>query len=91
MGLVDLLLLLLVAGVSGAIGQAVSGYARGGWLSSIGIGFIGAVIGTWLARQLDLSSFFVVEIGGTSFPIIWAIIGGALLSVVLGYINKSRK
>ena len=30
MSLVDLLLLLLVAGICGAIGQAISGYSRGG-------------------------------------------------------------
>ena len=50
MTLVDLLILLLVAGLCGAIGQAISGYSRGGCLVSIALGFIGALVGVWLSR-----------------------------------------
>ena len=45
MTVVGLLVLLLVAGICGLIGQAIAGFSRGGFLVSIAIGFIGAMIG----------------------------------------------
>src|SRR5262245_19469378 len=41
MTLLDFLILLLVAGICGAVGQAIVGYSRGGCLASIALGFIG--------------------------------------------------
>src|ERR1051325_6979594 len=89
-GLVDLLILLLVAGVCGSLGQAISGYSRGGCLVSIALGFIGAIIGVWVARNLGLPELFAVDIGGTHFPIIWSIIGSALFVAVISFISRSR-
>ena len=40
MTLFDLLILLLVAGLCGALGQAITGYSRGGCLVSIALGFL---------------------------------------------------
>src|SRR5262249_58611572 len=45
MGLLDFVILLVVAGVCGAIGKAIAGYSRGGCLVSIALGFIGALLG----------------------------------------------
>ena len=88
--LINLLILLLVAGLCGALGQAISGYSRGGCLVSIALGFIGALLGIWLARALGLPELFVVPIGGTKFPIIWSIIGSALFVAVISLITRSR-
>lgn len=88
MTLVELLLLLIIAGICGAIGQSLSGFSRGGCLGAIAIGFIGSLIGTWIARSLDLPSLFAFEIGGTAFPIIWSIIGGAIFVALLGLITR---
>ncbi len=90
MTLIDLLILLVVAGLCGSLGQAISGYSRGGCLVSIALGFIGALIGLWLARVLALPELFAVNIGGTKFPIIWAIIGSALFVAVINFISRSR-
>ncbi len=54
MTLLDLILLLIVAGVCGALGQAITGYSRGGCLVSIALGFVGALLGMWLARLMHL-------------------------------------
>jgi uncharacterized membrane protein YeaQ/YmgE (transglycosylase-associated protein family) len=78
MSLLELLVLLLVAGVCGALGQAIAGYSRGGCLVSVALGFIGAVIGTWLARQLTLPPFLTIDIGQTAFPLIWSVLGSAV-------------
>ena len=90
MSLIDLIVLLLVAGLCGALGQAISGFSRGGCLVSIALGFIGALIGMWLARSLHLPELFVIPIGGTNFPIIWSIIGSALFVAVISLITRSR-
>ena len=90
MDLIDLLILLLVAGVCGALGQAIGGYSRGGCLVSIALGFIGALIGVWLARTLKLPEPFALRIGGRSFPVVWSIVGSALFVAVISLISRRR-
>ena len=90
MTLLDLLLLLLVAGICGSLGQAISGYSRGGCLVSIALGFIGAVLGMWLARKLGLPELFAVQIGTTAFPIVWSIIGSALFVTLITLLTRRR-
>ena len=91
MTLLELLVLLVVAGVCGALGQAISGFSRGGCLVSIALGFVGALLGTWLARQLGLPELFVVPIGdGRGFPVVWSIIGAALFVAVIGLLTRRR-
>lgn len=88
MTILDLLVLFLIAGVCGALGQAISGYSRGGCLVSIALGFVGAVLGMWLARKLGLPELFAVQIGTTSFPIIWSIIGSALFVAIIALLTR---
>jgi uncharacterized membrane protein YeaQ/YmgE (transglycosylase-associated protein family) len=90
MTLVDLLLLLLVAGVCGAVGRAISGFSRGGCLVSIALGFIGALIGMWLARNAGLPEPLPVRVAGQTFPVVWSIIGSALFVAVIGLVSRSR-
>jgi uncharacterized membrane protein YeaQ/YmgE (transglycosylase-associated protein family) len=90
MTLFDLLILLIVAGICGALGQAITGFSRGGCLVSIALGFVGAVVGLWLARTLNLPELFPVRIGTTSFPIIWSIIGSALFVALIALLTRRR-
>ena len=90
MTLLDVLILLIVAGVCGSIGQAISGYSRGGCLVSIALGFVGALLGMWIARQMGLPELFAINIGETRFPIIWSIIGSALFVAVISFITRAR-
>lgn len=90
MTLLDVIVLLLIAGVCGALGQAITGFSRGGCLVSIALGFVGAILGMWLARQLGLPELFQIQIGTTSFPIIWSIIGSALFVAVIALLTRSR-
>ena len=90
MTLLDVLILLLIAGVCGSLGQAIAGYSRGGCLVSIALGFVGALVGMWLARLMGLPELFPVRIGTTSFPIIWSIIGSALFVAVVSLLTRRR-
>lgn len=87
MSLLSFLLLLFIAAVCGAIGQAFAGYSVGGCLVSIVVGFIGALIGMWIASGLGLPVFFVADVGGVDFPVLWSIIGSALLVAVLSLLR----
>ncbi len=91
MTLFEFLILLLIAGVCGSIGQALGGFSRGGCLVSIALGFIGALLGMWLAGLLGLPELFAIQVGGKSFPIIWSIIGSALFVAVLGLLSGRRR
>ena len=75
---------------SGVIAQKLVGYSRGGCLTSIAIGFIGALIGSWAVKQFQLPEIYVLKIGQTSFPLVWAIIGAAVLVGVLGLLTRRR-
>jgi uncharacterized membrane protein YeaQ/YmgE (transglycosylase-associated protein family) len=83
MTLESLLILLLLTGICGAIGQAVSGSWTVGILGSVVIGFIGWLLGSWLARRLGLGELLPLYIGGWSFPILWSIIGSSLIGLLL--------
>jgi uncharacterized membrane protein YeaQ/YmgE (transglycosylase-associated protein family) len=88
--LIQFLVLLLIAGICGAVGQAIGGYSHGGCLVSIALGFIGALLGTYLARALGLPELLSIPAGGMNFPIIWSIIGAALFVAVIGLISRRR-
>ena len=90
MTLGQLLLLLLIAAIVGSLGQALSGYSHGGCLISIVVGFVGAFLGLWLGRQMGLPEPFLVTVGNQAFPVLWAIIGSALFSGVLGFLSRRR-
>lgn len=91
MGLMDLLLLLFVAGICGSLGQAISGYSRGGCMVSIALGFIGALVGVWLKGLLNLPEILMLEIGGARFPIIWSILGSALFVAVITFLTRAGR
>jgi uncharacterized membrane protein YeaQ/YmgE (transglycosylase-associated protein family) len=90
MSLVSILILLLIAAVCGFLGQAIAGVGRGGLLVSIVLGFIGALLGTWMASNMGLPELFNINVGGKSFPILWSIIGAALFVALLSLITRRR-
>ncbi len=90
MTLVGLLLLLLIAAVAGAVGQAIAGYSLGGCLVSSGVGLIGALLGGWLAGELGLPELLTLDVGGFPFPVVWSIIGATLFTLVVGMISRGR-
>lgn len=91
MTVLDVLILLIIAAIAGALGQAIAGYSAGGCLTSIVVGFIGALIGLLLARALRLPDLIVITIAGKSFPLIWSIIGAALFVAVIRLITAPAR
>lgn len=90
MTLVGFLILLLIAAICGLVGQAISGRGQGGFLFAVVIGFIGALVGSWLANTIGLPELLPMSIEGYSFPVLWAIIGATLLSYLFGSFYRRR-
>ena len=91
MTFVEFGVLLLIAAIAGSLGQGLAGFDLGGCFISIIVGFIGAIIGLWLARSLSLPEFLVISVGGSNFPLIWSVIGAAIFSALLGLISGRRQ
>jgi uncharacterized membrane protein YeaQ/YmgE (transglycosylase-associated protein family) len=86
----EIILLLIIAGITGGIGRSLVGFKRGGCIISIIVGFIGAYIGTILAREFNFPDFWSFEIRGISYPIVWSIVGAAVFTAILSLIVPKK-
>ncbi len=85
---IGLLLFLGIAAICGAIGRAIAGGSRGGLFVSMALGFVGALLGSWISQQMHLPELFAVSIDGHSFPVVGSIIGSALFVAFLHLISR---
>jgi uncharacterized membrane protein YeaQ/YmgE (transglycosylase-associated protein family) len=90
MTLTGLVLLIIIAAVCGAIGKAIAGGARGGLVVSTVLGFIGALVGPWIAAQAKLPEPLVIHLSGHPFPVLWSIIGAAVFVAFIHLISGRR-
>ena len=89
--MIDIIISLIIAGIAGTIARSLVGFDRGGCIISIIVGFIGAIIGTWLANELILPDPFPVYIRGTVYHILWTIIGAVIFTAALSLITPGKK
>ena len=85
-----LIVLLIIAAVCGALGKALAGGSRGGLITSIALGFIGAVFGSWIGREMGLPEPLVVQVGGHPFPVVWSIVGAGVIVAILHILMRPR-
>ncbi|MCK5944727.1 MAG: GlsB/YeaQ/YmgE family stress response membrane protein [Planctomycetes bacterium] len=88
MTILELGLLLLIAAICGGVGQSLAGYSRGGCLASVALGFIGALLGSWLSQASGMPELFVVTIDSVKFPLIWSIIGATLFVALVALVAR---
>jgi uncharacterized membrane protein YeaQ/YmgE (transglycosylase-associated protein family) len=86
-----LLILLIIAGICGAIGRAIGGGTGGGFFVSIAVGFIGALFGTFIAHYFRLPELLMVTVDRHPFPILWSIIGAALFVALMHLISGGSR
>jgi uncharacterized membrane protein YeaQ/YmgE (transglycosylase-associated protein family) len=83
MGLIELLILLVIAGICGVIAEFIVGFSPGGFVVSIVVGVIGAYLGSYLASLLGLPQYAPVSLllptAVYNFDMLWAVIGSILL------------
>jgi len=87
MSVLGFFILLLVASICGSIGAALAGRNGLGCFTSIVLGLIGALIGTWLSRELGVRDLFVVH----RIPILWSIVGSALFVALITALSGSKR
>ena len=80
------LLSVVIAALAGATGARLAGRTSTGCWMSIILGWIGSLLGSWLADLLSLPSLWKIE----GFPVIWAMVGAALFVAVLNLISGRR-
>ena len=91
MTLEALAVLLGISIVCSVVAQALAGYSVGSFVIATGVGFIGAVFGMWLASTMDLPRFYEVTVDGTVFPLVWSILGSAVLVAILSVLTGKKK
>jgi uncharacterized membrane protein YeaQ/YmgE (transglycosylase-associated protein family) len=87
----SIVIIFLIAGVVGAIAQAIVGLSRRGCLASIAIGLAGALLGHYLSKLARLKDLLPLSIGGTEFPLVWSIIGSVVFVTFLALVHGHRK
>lgn len=89
--LTGLLVLLVIAGVCGAIGRAIGGGTGGGFIVSIAVGFVGALLGTFIAAHMKLPELLMISVDGRAFPILWSIIGASLFVALMHLLSGGTR
>lgn len=86
--MLDLLFSLFIAGIAGAIGARLAGRDRPlGCFTAVALGFIGSLLGGWLARRLDLPLLWQPF----DFPVVWAVVGAAVFVALLNLVGGRRR
>jgi uncharacterized membrane protein YeaQ/YmgE (transglycosylase-associated protein family) len=87
MSLTDLLILIVIGFLAGALsGAVVSGRTARGWIPNVVVGVLGAVVGGWLARQLGFN-----QGAGFLAALVVAVLGAIVVRVVLEALSPSGR
>ncbi len=87
MTLIEFIVFVVVAGLCAAVAGSVLGVRAGGILAAIAVGFIGAFVGTWLARQLALPELIVIQ----GIPVVWTIVGSVVVLALVALLRRGTK
>lgn len=81
--LIRILILLIIAFICGSIGARLAGASKKGCVTSIALGFIGGLIGSWISRELQIPELMSLQ----GIPILWSIIGATLFVAFINLIS----
>lgn len=83
-----LLVVLATAALVGSVGSMLAGRRSApGCLGSIALGFIGALLGDWLSRFLEVRDLITVA----GIPVIWSVVGASLFVALLEGLSSNRR
>lgn len=94
MDLLQLLILLVIAGICGAVAELIVGFSPPGlhvMLVSIIIGVIGAFIGGWIAGALSLPPITEIRVGNMRLNLLYTILGSTLLLAALQALRSGQQ
>ena len=91
MTFIDFVILFIIAAIIGSLARKVVGLEKGGCIVSAIVGFIGAIIGTWLGREYNLPEIWSPTIRDMNYPVVWSLMGAILFTIVLSIIAPRKK
>lgn len=94
MDLLQLLILLVIAGICGAVAELIVGFSPPGlqvMLVSVIVGVIGAFIGGWIAETFSLPPITEIRVGNIRLNLLYTILGSTLLLVILQALRSGRQ
>ena len=94
MDLLQILILLVIAGICAAFAELLIGFTPGGLLISVIVGVIGAYLGNWIASIISrtgvsLFDILSIQIGNVRFKVFWAFLGSLMLLWLLNILRKN--
>ncbi|MCH7472743.1 GlsB/YeaQ/YmgE family stress response membrane protein [bacterium] len=87
MGLLDFIMYLLIAGVCGFAASTLMGARRMNVVMLVLLGFVGALVGTFIAKYFEFPLFWQLQIGDRSFAVVWAFLGSLLVVGIVSFIR----
>ncbi|MBK9712257.1 MAG: GlsB/YeaQ/YmgE family stress response membrane protein [Kouleothrix sp.] len=91
MDLLQVLMLLVIAGICGAIAQWIVAFSPGNLLVSIIVGVIGAYLGALIGGVFPIPLLFPIGVGTVEFSLIWAVVGSGLLLLLLRVLSDGLR
>ena len=91
MSIIEVAILIVVAGVCGAVGQFLSGYSRGGCPVSFVMGLVGAFFGPRVAAAMGWPEPLILPIGAVPFPVVSSVVGALVLVLIVNILTHKRK
>ncbi|GAB4210869.1 MAG: hypothetical protein OHK0022_44730 [Roseiflexaceae bacterium] len=91
MDLLQLLILLVIAGLCGALAELILGrrLGSGSLIITIILGVIGAYFGSWLSWQLGLPGY-AIEVGTMRMDVLWSLLGSLAVLALLSLVREGR-
>ena len=83
----NLIILATIAFVFAWTAWVVVGSSRRMFINSVAVGFIGGLLGPWIASGLGIPMGYAMEIQGAMFPILWSIVGAGVF-VAIGILGR---
>ena len=83
-------MLLVIAGISGAVGTVLGGGGQGRLVASVALGLAGAVLGPWLAHQFHVAELFELQVSDQPFPLVSSALGAAVSVALVSFASGPR-
>ncbi len=91
MSLAGLILFLITAASVGNMNKSFSERNHTSCLSALTISLLGAFLGFWMAHQFQHADLITGANQANVSPVLWAVIGSVLLSLLMTVISRSRQ
>ena len=94
MDLLTILILIVLAGICGAIAEFIVGFSPGGIFVTVIVGVVGAFIGNAIGEAIYgifPILFIAIQVGNVILDLFWATLGSLVLLLLLSLLRDVRR